>query len=643
MADPAECDVVMQGGITSGIIYPPFLLKLKDKYRFRSVGGTSAGAIAAAAAAAAEYGRESGGFAGLESMQKELTAGSFLLDLFQPSRATRPLFKFLLGVMQRTAKQSGMAGYARALLTLGPRHFPGAALVGAMLGAVAAALLNLILGGVFGYRFAIVALGFALTGALLLVVRRIFLDVTKTIPGNFFGICTGRADDPKGEDATVLTDWLHGHLQKMAGRTVDASPLTFGDLANKPFQDTTGKSPADLKEANINLRMVTSNLSQNQPYVLPFEAGHPFIFNATEFHRLFPKKVVEHLQKPFKNPDHEAKVLRYQLPTGFHFLPEAADLPVIVATRLSLSFPLLLTAVPLYTVRPEKWETGPDGAAPVLIEKRDLQLNWFSDGGISSNFPVHFFDGWFPRRPTFGVRLTSFPDEQLARGSKTLNTDASSPMAQSRGTGKAQQRGPRNEDVFLPSAGEPPLFTEWFSLKEKSKGGVAGPSLFRFLWAIFNTAQNYRDNMQSVLPSYRERIVQIRLNENEGGLNLAMSKLTIGKVIEKGREAGTLIDGFKFDEHRWVRFRVMMKQMESGLIKLDRVMRRASYCVEPLQNPGAVAAYPYPIDAARLPDIVRRLEEMSQIIQSWEKQIPPTLFQDDAPMPEPVLRVTPAL
>ena len=72
-------------------------------------------------------------------------------------------------------------------------------------------------------------------------------------------------------------------------------------------------------------------------------------------------------------------------------------------------------------------------------------------------------------------------------------------------------------------------------------------------------------------------------------------------------------------------------------------MRRASYCVEPLQNPGAVAAYPYPIDAARLPDIVRRLEEMSQIIQSWEKQIPPTLFQDNAPMPEPVLRVTPAL
>ena len=50
MADPAECDVVMQGGITSGIISPPFLLKLKDKYRFRSVGGTSAGAIAAAAA-----------------------------------------------------------------------------------------------------------------------------------------------------------------------------------------------------------------------------------------------------------------------------------------------------------------------------------------------------------------------------------------------------------------------------------------------------------------------------------------------------------------------------------------------------------------------------------------------------------------
>lgn len=40
-----ECDLVMKGGIASGIVYPAFVLKLKDRYRFRSVGGTSVGAI----------------------------------------------------------------------------------------------------------------------------------------------------------------------------------------------------------------------------------------------------------------------------------------------------------------------------------------------------------------------------------------------------------------------------------------------------------------------------------------------------------------------------------------------------------------------------------------------------------------------
>ena len=45
-----ECDVIMKGGVTSGVIYPKAILKLSERYRFRSIGGTSAGAIAAAAA-----------------------------------------------------------------------------------------------------------------------------------------------------------------------------------------------------------------------------------------------------------------------------------------------------------------------------------------------------------------------------------------------------------------------------------------------------------------------------------------------------------------------------------------------------------------------------------------------------------------
>ena len=42
------CDIVMKGGITSGVVYPLAAVELSTKYRFVNIGGTSAGAIAAA-------------------------------------------------------------------------------------------------------------------------------------------------------------------------------------------------------------------------------------------------------------------------------------------------------------------------------------------------------------------------------------------------------------------------------------------------------------------------------------------------------------------------------------------------------------------------------------------------------------------
>ena len=50
----------MQGGVTSGVVYPGLVCKLAEYYDFQSIGGTSAGAIAAALTAAAEYSRRAG-------------------------------------------------------------------------------------------------------------------------------------------------------------------------------------------------------------------------------------------------------------------------------------------------------------------------------------------------------------------------------------------------------------------------------------------------------------------------------------------------------------------------------------------------------------------------------------------------------
>ena len=39
---PLSCDIVMKGGITSGVVYPGAVVKLARRYRFRSIGGASA-------------------------------------------------------------------------------------------------------------------------------------------------------------------------------------------------------------------------------------------------------------------------------------------------------------------------------------------------------------------------------------------------------------------------------------------------------------------------------------------------------------------------------------------------------------------------------------------------------------------------
>jgi peptidoglycan/LPS O-acetylase OafA/YrhL len=122
------CDIVMKGGITSGVVYPRAAVRLAERYRFRNIGGTSAGAIAAAAVAAAERGRRSGANPAAYERLEALPAwlGENLVSLFQPSRRMRPLFDLLLAV-----SGAGRLGKIAAPLNA----FPLAALVGLLPGA----------------------------------------------------------------------------------------------------------------------------------------------------------------------------------------------------------------------------------------------------------------------------------------------------------------------------------------------------------------------------------------------------------------------------------------------------------------------------------------------------------------------------
>src|SRR5688500_19392023 len=91
-----SCDVVMKGGITSGVVYPHAVCELAQTYRLRNVGGTSAGAIAAAAAAAAEIGRDAAGFRKLAALPAWISAGDNLFSHFQSLPRTRWMFRFLV-------------------------------------------------------------------------------------------------------------------------------------------------------------------------------------------------------------------------------------------------------------------------------------------------------------------------------------------------------------------------------------------------------------------------------------------------------------------------------------------------------------------------------------------------------------------
>jgi hypothetical protein len=91
-----ECDIVMKGGITSGVIYPLAVCELAQIYKLRSVGAASAGAIAAAAAAAAEAGRPTGASTegvdctGLAGFPKELTATALVRHSGLPQAGLGP-------------------------------------------------------------------------------------------------------------------------------------------------------------------------------------------------------------------------------------------------------------------------------------------------------------------------------------------------------------------------------------------------------------------------------------------------------------------------------------------------------------------------------------------------------------------------
>jgi predicted acylesterase/phospholipase RssA len=602
-ADRLECDLVMKGGITSGVIYPRLVAKLAEVYDFRSIGGTSAGAIAAGAAAAAQLGVSSGGnknaFATLSGLPELLggtargARGSMLLNLFQPQPAFRRHFALLTSALNARSKSvAGLRVAANAAW-----RFPLGALLGALPGLLIA-WNSVGIARVLGVCFALLGL---VLGAAVAALQ----SLGRNLPANDFGMCNGM---PGGNsEADALSPWLHSYLNGLAGKP-NEEPLTFGELWAGKLRAPGAPAPHVAKQARqIELAMITTAVNVGRPLRFPFEANDMY-FVEQELRPRLPAPVISWLVAKARPSATAAKLSTPD--RTFHALPDAADMPVLLGVRMSLSFPILLSAIPLYTVD----RTREVNARAATVATRVL----FSDGGICSNFPVHFFDGPLPSRPTFGVNLRPFhpdrPDERVWMPDPVRNN-----------------QGIKN---FIPDISTAP-----------GLGSVAG-----FLGSIVNTMQNWRDQVQIAMPGYRDRIVHVCHSDKEGGMNLDMESAIITNLARGGESAAEkLREAFVPGEsaraggwynHRRIRMRTLLSGVDHQLRRMHAVLGRADIptWVDVALDDDEHVAYRYEKQQHRdlAVEVLRGLADLGKKIEASGLDL-----STGAPRPEAEWRSTP--
>jgi len=378
---PTECDIVMEGGVTSGVVYPSFVARLATRFTLRSIGGTSVGAVAAVAAAAAQYRRNASrasggtvadnGFGELEKLPDLLQATgadgkSRLFTLFQPCRDLRRHF----AVIEIALNRKGMWGRIGAVLLGVLLNFPLAALAGVatvfalhvgvqhLAGAVDAVR------ALFDEPFSLLSMVLWMPlGAFAFAAGWFVLSAIAGLSSNNGGICPGTS--APGTAQPALTEWLHGLVQQIAGLPPE-QPLTFGHLqASQP---------------PIELAFMSTGISEFRAHRLPHD-GEDLLFRVSDMRRLFPPAIVQAMCQASRLVGESSKatidVLREADPEidndagrDLYFLPAADALPVVVCARMSLSFPVLLPA--LYRKRwPQQGHLH--GAPRVVLRRRPDQ------------------------------------------------------------------------------------------------------------------------------------------------------------------------------------------------------------------------------------------------------------------------------
>jgi len=432
-----------------------------------------------------------------------------------------------------------------------------------------------------------------------------------------FGLCTGMRTPQQAGQPQALTEWLYALFQDVAGKP-HGSPLTFGDLRQVKFAETP---QAD----GIVLRMMTTCLTGGRPYTMPM-AEDSFYFNADELRHYFPAEVIAWLVDPARRRQNVAMQERAapespcDLDPRLLSLPIGDELPVILGVRMSLCFPILLSAIPLYRNSLRKLKPEIEGGEPKW--ERYVERVIFTDGGVCSNLPIHLFDAPLPAWPTFAINLRDDFDD-------SWETSQDRAVRPKRGQGFA---GDSNHISSAPELA----------------------SVISFLSAIVTTMQNWRDVLQRSAGGSRDRVVTVRHTAEEGGLNLDMDYEAIKRMAASGELAAQkLIDGFcptprdaqlndDWTYHRWVRLRIQLRVMDEQIRKLsDHVTSLHNQPTVPdlLSHPQPYVGGSYPMDIADRTVANQFLAELTTVEASIAALRHD--FGKDSPKPASDLRVTP--
>ncbi len=643
------CDLVLTGGVTDGVIYPWAILELARAYRFKNIGGTSVGALAAAVTAAAEFARRQGFLSGFNELilkmprklaeDVKVKGRTRIFTLFQPASSNQRLFEVFLALVVPGGLKFGRpflhiyrrAAYRGLAWSLSLAFVGAASLLFSLSESTpTSSALQIFTVTIIAIVFLLLTLAGVLVFVLAFILFEFYRDLVNGLVPNGFGLCTGGHAAGVPNDEPSLIEWLHEGIQAAARKTLD-QPLTFKDLWEAPGGPVQASAPAATrtrKARSIDLRMVTTNLTLGRPYGLPLDdETSRLFFKAKDLKPFFPESVIKHLIRHSKRyrPAGPEDPPRSRRTRSILELP-VADLPIVVAARLSLSFPVLFSAVPLWAIdyEPER-------------KARRVRRCSFSDGGICSNFPIHLFDAAIPKWPTFGISLA--PRSVFRKA----------PF------------------VWLPKLhyqGRGDCWNRFSDQRSLTTGKEVPPlnRLFSFISSIVSSGKDWDDETATRMPGVRDRVVRIYHKEDEGGLNL---KLTGDQIMDfasgYGQTAGkALVEKFidrsdnnkpsaGWNEHRWVRFNTFLVGLRERIEALRASAQSAAYC-KPLSQQILDATTDRPLrgsDPAGIPlkcpqaqDLERLLAALEQVESAFGQA---TMPQPYKPEPPPTLHVRPPL